>query len=141
MINKQMLHRKDGYLYLDKERKRGVFGFYGAGKTKRGIEYSYVRLHDTAETLGEMKEKVRFYWRRRRITDYDRQRGTVTNHIDIIPETIPQLIEMLSVLYEDITGGKLTPKTPAEMVADKTKEDSVKDKEDEIIKDMGGGIL
>ena len=138
MINKQMLHRKDGYLYLDEERKRGVFGFYSAGKTKKGIEFSFVRLHDTALTRGEMKEKIRYYWRRRRITEYDKQRGTVTNHIDILPETIPEVIEMLSILYEDITGGKLAAKTPAEMVADKTKVDKTKDEEDKIMEELDG---
>jgi len=115
MIKKMDLHNKQGYISFDEERNRGVFAFFSEGKTVKGYPYSSVRLHDVSRTEGSSSRKARYYWRRRRITPYDKSHNdTVTCHCDILPEAIPELIQMLSLIYEDITGEKVAAKTTKE---------------------------
>ena len=138
MIKKMMLNNKDGFISFDEERKRGIFCFFSEGKTKKGFPYSSVRLHDVSRTEGSSSKKARFYWRRRRVTAYDKAHNdTVTNHVDIPPETIPELIKMLAVVYESITGGTLKGLTTAEMKADVMKKSADELEEDKLLKELG----
>ena len=127
-----------GYISFDEERNRGVFCFFSEGKTVKGHPYSSVRLHDVSRTEGSSSKKARYYWRRRRITPYDKSHNdTVTCHCDILPEAIPELIQMLSLVYEDVTGAKLPEKTTKERKKEVLKESAEEQEIDKMIKDTG----
>ena len=139
MIKKSDLHNREGYILFNKEKKRGIFCFFSEGKTKSGHDYSNVRLHDIARTEGSSSRKARYYWRRRRITPYDKEHNdTVTCHCDIHPESIPELIQMLGLVYEDVTGNKVAAKTTVELKKEVVEKSTEKTEEDKIIKDLGG---
>ena len=139
MIKKMMLNNKDGYISFDESSKRGIFCFFSEGLTRRKVPYSNVRLHDISRTEGSSSRKPRLYWRRRQVTPYDKAHNdTVTNHVDIPPDTIPELIKMLAVVYEGITGKVIKGKTTKEMKQDVLKKSEEELEEDKLLKELGG---
>jgi len=110
MIKKMDLHNKQGYISFDEE----------------------------SRTEGSSSRKARYYWRRRRITPYDKSHNdTVTCHCDILPEAIPELIQMLSLIYEDITGEKVAAKTTKEHKREVVKKSAEEKEIDNLIETTG----
>lgn len=67
--------------------------------------WKYIRIIETY-TKTSKTDQTRILWKRRKVTKYDVETrgGRVTNHANVSPEMIPDLIQCLREAYKDATG-------------------------------------
>lgn len=135
-IKSHTFHNKDGYLFWDDERKKGIFAYRTKGSTKTKRQYDYIRLYDVGETKKRPKKEPKLYWRRRHVTEYDTSHGnTVTNHINLLTDRIPDIIALLTAVYESETGEKLAGEHK-KLEKKLTEKQKRKQEETELIKEL-----
>jgi len=140
-MERTRLNKRDGIIHMIDG--RGFFCYPAKGESSEGKKewhYHYLRLMDL--TLSRDSERRPVY-RRRNITEFDSKKkfganpfGSVTNHIDLLIDQIPELCATLMELYEQEKG--LRPGEAAKHVKKAEEEDL-----DEVglaLKKLGGQV-
>lgn len=127
------LSNKKGYLVLSPLNNRGAFAYVNEGKSKdTGQPYQYIRIMDVFQTKGRPGNPARLRYRRRKVTNFDMTngKGTVTSHIDFIPDQIPEMVEMLLKIYGEVTGNVITHVPSLKPIGEEAQELVIKKEEE-----------
>lgn len=129
-MKKILLNKQQGYLSsLLPDSKDGIFIHHNKGSGSRG-EWDNLRV---IQVWTNAKGSNIPIIKRRKITEYDSKKGSVSNHCDVGLELVPDLCAKLMELYQEVTG-----KSKAEVaVALKDAEEKDMDEVDIAIRTLG----
>ena len=137
-MERTRLNKRDGIIHLVAD--RGFFAYPDKGQKGQGKPWHYIRLIDLTVSRGEERRPV---YRRRKITEFDSKKrlgshpyGSVTSHIDLLVEQIPEVCHALMELYQQEMG---ITKREADAVLEKKKEEDM-DEIDIKLKKLGGAV-